>query len=292
MQAQKRRWGDRWDGKWLRDMDSMHVIMPYIMPNRADNEAFIKIKVDMTNMLAYLNKKNEGLDKADRYTFFHVISSAIVKTVVLRPQLNRFIKGKRLYQRNYLSLGFTVKKQFRDDAHESLAFLKFGDDTTINSLHEKLLQEIRACKKEESKDSTQDAMDFLKKVPRPLMMVIFKVLHMLDFFGKVPRSLIVGDPNFASVFMTNLGSIGLEAGYHHLNNWGTNSVFLVIGEKKDELQLQPDGSVKSVPVIEFGLILDERIADGYYYAKSVKLFKHLLENPELLEKPATEEVAL
>ena len=42
--------------------------------------------------------------------------------------------------------------------------------------------------------------------------------------------------------------------------------------------------------LELGLTLDERIADGYYYAKTVRLLKHLLQNPQLLEKPAKEEV--
>ena len=42
--------------------------------------------------------------------------------------------------------------------------------------------------------------------------------------------------------------------------------------------------------LQIGITLDERIADGYYYAKSIKLFKHLLEHPELLELPANEEV--
>ena len=42
--------------------------------------------------------------------------------------------------------------------------------------------------------------------------------------------------------------------------------------------------------VDLGLTIDERLADGYYYAKTVKLLKTLLENPELLEKPLNEEV--
>ena len=37
--------------------------------------------------------------------------------------------------------------------------------------------------------------------------------------------------------------------------------------------------------VELGLTVDERIADGYYYAKSIRLLKKLLDNPELLERP-------
>ena len=44
--------------------------------------------------------------------------------------------------------------------------------------------------------------------------------------------------------------------------------------------------------VDLGLTIDERIADGYYYSKTVQLLKKLLENPELLEKPLSEEVEL
>ena len=44
------------------------------------------------------------------------------------------------------------------------------------------------------------------------------------------------------------------------------------------------------PSVDIGLTIDERIADGYYYSRTVQLLKTLLENPELLEKPLNEEV--
>ena len=38
------------------------------------------------------------------------------------------------------------------------------------------------------------------------------------------------------------------------------------------------------------LLYTSRIADGYYYAKTIRLLKKLLENPVLLETPANEKV--
>ena len=106
----------------------------------------------------------------------------------------------------------------------------------------------------------------------------------------MPDFLIKEDPNQASVFITNLGSIGLHAGYHHLTNWGTNSIFVVIGEKHMAPFYQEDGSVEMREVIDLGVTLDERIADGYYYSKTIKLLKHLLTHPELLDQKSNEEV--
>ncbi len=289
MATQEKRMGDRFDATLVRDIDALHWFMPYLYPNRADNEAFIREEFDLTNLEAFLEKKNEGLDKAHRYTIFHAVCAAIVKTFTLRPQMNRFIKGCRLYQRDDLSLGFVVKKQFRDNAAEGLAFIKFPPETTVDSLHERIMQEIFECRSDKMDNSTK-GMEMFTHLPRWLMRIAIFILHRLDFYGKVPYDLIKADPNYASVFLTNLGSIKLNAGYHHLSNWGTTSVFVVIGEKARKPVFHEDGTFEMRTMLDVGITLDERIADGYYYAKTVRLLKKLIENPELLDRPANEEV--
>lgn len=290
MAKPEKRWGDRFDATLVRDIDPMHWFMPYLYPNRADNEAFIREEFDLTRMYAFLEKKNEGLDKEHRYTLFHAICAAVVKAVTLRPLMNRFIQGNRVYQRDELSLGFVVKKQFKDNADEGLAFIKFPEDTTIDSLHERIMKEIFECRREDVMDNSTDFMEKFTHLPRWLMRIAIHILHRLDYYGKVPYDLIKADPNYASVFLTNLGSIGLNAGYHHLSNWGTTSLFVVVGKVEKKPVFREDGTFEMRDVLPVGITLDERIADGYYYAKTVKLIKKLIEEPELLDRPANEEV--
>ena len=286
----KKRRGDRFDATLVRDIDPLHWFFPYIYPNRADNEAFVREEFDLTNLNAFLAKKNENLDHAHRYTIFHAICAAIVKAFTLRPQMNRFIKGCRLYQRDELSLGFVVKKQFKDNADEGLAYIKFPPETTIDSLHERIMQEIFECRREDAMDNSTKGMEMFTHLPRWLMRIVMWGLHRLDFYGHVPYDLIKADPNYASVFLTNLGSIKLNAGYHHLSNWGTTSVFIIIGEKAMKPYFHEDGTFDMRDTLSIGITLDERIADGYYYAKTIRLVKKLIENPELLDLPANEEV--
>ena len=290
MEKQKKRRGDRFDATMVRGLDPLHWFMPYIYPNRADNEAFIREEFDLTNLEAFLAKKNEGRDKSDRYTIFHAVAAALVKAVTLRPKMNRFIQGRRLYQRDELSLAFVVKKQFADDAKEALAFIKFPEDTTIDSLHERIMKEIFECRRDDAMDNSTKGMEMFTHLPRWLMRIVIHILHRLDFYGRVPYSLIKADPNYASVFLTNLGSIKLNAGYHHLSNWGTTSVFVIVGEKEKKPVFNEDGTFEIREILPVGITLDERIADGYYYAKTVRLLKKLIENPELLDRPANEEV--
>lgn len=290
MNDNKRRGGDRFDGKLLRNLDAMHVILPYLYPNRADNEAFVTEEVDLTNLEAYLEKKNQGLTQ-DKYTIMHAVAAAIVRTITLRPRMNRFIQGNRLYQRNHISLAFVVKKKFADTAEEALAFKKFGPETTIDTLHRGMVEEIGRCRSD-TKDNSTNTIEKLTGLPRWILRIVFCIARKLDYYGKVPHSLIRSDPNFATVFITNLGSIKLNAMYHHLSNWGTCSLFLIIGRKHVGPVFHEDGTYDMRTLLPLGITLDERIADGYYYSKTVQIFKYLIQNPELLEQRADQEIEL
>ena len=290
MEKTKKRRGDRRDGTWLRDVDALHVIMPYLYPNKADNEAFIMEDIPLAPIEEYLAARNANLAEGEEeYKLFHVLVAAFVKTITLRPKMNRFIKGGKMFQRNSLSVAFVVKKKFSDSGAEALAFKEFDENTTIEDVHRIISEEINECRSDKADNST-DKMDGLKKLPRFILSFVMWLLHRLDECGRVPYSLIKTDPNHASCFITNLGSIGLKAGYHHLSNWGTNSLFVVLGKKKKVPAFHEDGSYTMQDIIPIGLTLDERIADGYYYSKTVKLLKYLLANPELLETAAKEEV--
>ncbi len=281
----KRQKGERRDGYWLRDLPAMNQIMPCLMPNRADNEAFISLDIDLRPLDAYLAKKNEGRTE-DKYTYFHIISAAIGKAFVLRPRMNRFIANNKIYQRKDISIAFVVKKKFSDKSEEGLAFLTYKPDSTLDSYHEDIMKIIHSTRREDVKDTSSGAMDILTKLPHFVMRWIVNFVVWLDKYGKAPMSLIGTDPNHAAIFLSNLGSIGLECGYHHLVNWGTNSCFVVVGKKHWTKTYYPDGSEDLHEVIPLGITLDERIADGYYYSGTVALVKELLAHPELLEAPA------
>lgn len=281
----RKKWGDRKDGIWLRDIPAMNRIMPTLMPNRADNEAHISVDIDLRPLSAYLEKLNAGRTE-DKYTFFHLVSAAIGKAFVLRPKMNRFIVGSKLYQRRNVTVAFTVKKRFDDHAEEALAFFEYDPKETLASFHEKIMKVIHSTKSEVEKDASTGAMDLVSKLPQWLITAIVKGVLWLDKHGWAPDGVIASDPNHAAIFLSNLGSIGLPGGYHHLVNWGTNSCFIVIGKKYWKTEYDSEGNADVHEVLPLGITLDERIADGYYYSGTVALVRELLEHPQLLELSA------
>ena len=118
METQKRRRGDRRDGRLLRELDSLHFITGIIYPNRCDNEAYISERIDLTPVKEYIARRNET-ETDFPYTYFHLVLTALVKTITLRPKMNRFIVNGNFFQRNEVTASFVVKKQFSDKGAEA-----------------------------------------------------------------------------------------------------------------------------------------------------------------------------
>ena len=288
MKKEKRRRGDRRDGRLLRELDSLHFITGIIYPNRCDNEAYISETVDLTALNAWLERRNETAGDF-HYTLFHLIVTALAKTIILRPKMNRFIVNRNFYQRNEVSLSFVVKKQFSDQGAEALAVLKAQPEDTVETVHEYIRDQVMFCRSEQV-DSSTESMDFLNRLPRFISKTAVRCICWLDRHGWVPPSMVETDPYYTSCVISNLGSIRLKCGYHHLTNWGTCSLFCIIGEKKLRPFYDEAGNMEMRESLALGLTIDERLADGYYYSRSIQLLRHLLQNPELLERPLAEPV--
>ena len=285
---ERKKFGDRRDGKLIRKLDPMHVITPILYPNRCDNEAYFLERFEMAPIREYLAKINQT-ETEFAYTPFHILVTAVLKVLTLRPKLNRFVANKLMYQRNEVSVSFVVKKLFSDDGAEALAVIHAEDEDTRKTIHQKLFKQI-STSRSDVVDRSSESMDIVSRMPRRMTRLFCEFICFLDRIGKVPKVLIGTDPYYQSVVLSNLGSLKLNVGYHHLTNWGTCSLFVIMGEIKETPYRKEDGTTGFHETVDIGLTVDERLADGYYYAKSLRLLQKILANPELLERPLAEDV--
>lgn len=287
---QKRKMGDRFDGTLIRDLDPMHVITPVLYPNRCDNEAFFADKIDVTKLRQYVREKNKNkTDDEVNYSTFQLIVISILKLIYQRPKLNRFVANKLMYQRKELTASFIIKKKFNDEAQEALAIIGADGDDNLETLHKKIADQITSGRSDKI-DKSSESMDIISRMPRKLTRLFCEIICFLDRIGHCPKGLIDTDPYYTSVVIANLGSIGLQAGYHHLTNWGTASIFVVVGDINKKEVIEEDGTKRIHEYMDFGMTIDERLADGFYYAKSLRLLKKIIASPEILEQALSEEL--
>lgn len=288
-EKRKRRFGDRKDGYRLKNLADIQIIMPYALPNRTDNEAVLNESLEFEKALEFIKSKNENRQHENfKYTIFHFLTAAIAKTIYFRPKMNWFIKGHRFYERNEISFSFVVKKQFEDTSHEALAKVvapSEGEGSLIDGIYEQVRSQVFTVRKTEKIDETTKKMGVYGKLPRWLLRFVVHCVNVFDYHGWLPTSFTKDDPYFSTVFMSNLGSIKMNANYHHLANYGTNSVFIIIGEMKKKPVFKDDGTFEMKNMVDISLTIDERIGDGVYFAKSIKLLRYIIANPQLVDLP-------
>ena len=293
MQDRKKHWGDRWDGWRIRDLDPVHVMMPYMFGTRIENEAVLGEVLDLTEVDKYLAKKN-AQNPEFKYTWFHFIAAALSKAILLRPKMNYFIAGGHFYERKKIEVAFNVKRQFTDDSKESMAkfVLDPEGESPMEQVHTYVHKFVTKVRGENASVGVDDALKMLSYLPRFAWRLLVWTLKKMEYYGVYPKGLAADDPCYSSVYLTNLGSIKMTADYHHLFEWGNISFFLVISEKKLRPFWKEDGTYELRNTIKLGMTIDERIADGYYFAKTLRLVRHIFAHPELLDLPVAEPIEI
>ncbi|MBO4537246.1 MAG: 2-oxo acid dehydrogenase subunit E2 [Erysipelotrichaceae bacterium] len=286
MTEQKKKRGDRHDGTLAASGDPIHAIMPYIFGERADNEAVLFDNFDVSEVDRYLERKN-GEKPQYKYTYFHVILAALAKVCYMKPKMNRFIIGNRYYQRKDISFCFIAKNKMTENSAESVLIITADDNDVpiCQQIHDKICAEVYKIKTEEAVDDTSQQLQWISKIPRPILKAFIRLLFWLNANDKLPKALATVDPYSSSCFVSNLGSIRMSAVYHHLINWGTNSIFALINQAKKIPFFNDDGSYEMRNAISMGFTIDERIGDGFYFARALELLKDILLHPDILDQP-------
>lgn len=281
-----KKFGDRKDGKRVR-IGGFEKFLYLLKPRRSDAEVYISKKIDVSNLVKYMeDKKKENND----ITYFHLFSTAVAKLVYNKPYLNRFIMGSNKYERNEVTLSFVAKTKFEDDAKELLKVIKINKDDNVDVISEKIYGSVKKIRGNKI-SHTDDFVNSLGKLPGIVMSIIVWFVKKLDKYDLLPNSLTENSIYHSSVLISNLGSIHCDGIYHNLTNFGTNSILLTIGEIKEEACVI-DGVIEKRFVCDFGITLDERIADGVYFAKSLNLLEYILNNPSLLEGKASDKISI
>lgn len=285
MPQRKRRLGDRYDGWRLRHTQSFFSVMPHVMKRRSDSMVMFDDAVEIENLEKYVRKKRREEDLPG-FSMFHLFIAAAVRMITLRPALNRFVIGGKSYARNHTSVSMTVKRALSKDAEDVVIKPTFVPEDTLYDVYRKMNEAILTEAKDDNAENDTDMVArILDACPAFLIRAFANVITILDHWGLMPKAVNKLSPFHTSIYITDVGSLGIGPVYHHIYDFGTTSIFMAMGKKETELYRKPDGTVGERRVIRLRFVLDERICDGYYFAESFRAMKRMLKTPELLEQP-------
>lgn len=281
--SKKRRFGDRKDGRRVRTMSPMSYVIPYIMRTRNDAQNQIADTIDITEADKFLREMRKKGYKS--ISVLHVFIAAYIRAIAMRPGINRFCSGQKIYHRNTIEINMAVKKEMSLDAPDTMIKVRFEPTDTITDVYEKFNAVVEKATAEGSNTDFDKTARTLTRLPGILFRTTVRLLEFLDYHGWLPQALLDVSPFHGSMIITSMGSLGIPPIYHHLYNFGNLPVFISYGLKYHKNVMNVNGVVERRTMIDVKVVTDERICDGFYFASALKLIRKFVASPALLTTP-------
>jgi pyruvate/2-oxoglutarate dehydrogenase complex dihydrolipoamide acyltransferase (E2) component len=272
---------DRFDGTPVPDVHPVRRIMPFIMPSK--NGAFVLFEHDIptTPLIAFLAGVNRTRPPERQVTMFHCVLRAIGIALTEFPRLNRYVTGSRLYARKAVWIAFSAKQKLERDAPLFTAKVELKPGEPLVDFVDRVLGVLGEGRSGKETAADREIKTFLR-LPGPILRAAVKLQRLLDGWNVYPSSLLVDDPLYASAFVANLGSVGLDAAFHHLYEYGNIPIFATMGRIHKAPVVYENGSVGSREVFRMRYTYDERVEDGFYAARALERLAACLADPATL----------
>jgi hypothetical protein len=246
------------------DVHPYRRMMVFLMRGRNESAVYFEQRLDLSRTLPWLAERNRVANV--KASLFHLLLHALSSTIHDRERLNRFTVGKQTYQRKGVYISFAAKKAMSDDAPLATIKRRFDRSESFEALVASMSHEVGGARAE-APSAMDKELKILLALPGFLLAFLIAALGRLYRWGLAPRSLVDTDPLYTSVFVANLGSIKIDAAYHHLYEHGNCPLFMTIGHVDEQQRL----------LIRY--TFDERVEDGLYCAKALQLFQQRVEDP-------------
>ena len=277
---------DRADGKLLRHTDPMYRVAAHIMAKRSDAMNSITLDIPLEPLEKYIRmKKKEGIS----LSHMAIIMAAVNRTICEFPALNRFVVNKRVYARNEIAIGMVVLKLGATGA-ETMNKIYLQPEDTIFDVNRRINEYVEASRDVEDENPTDKIIKVLVGIPG-LLRVGVNILKWMDWHNLLPKAIINASPMHNTMVFTNLASIRTNHIHHHAYDFGTTSLVMAAGNPREVPRRTRDGEIVHEKCLPLGLVMDERIASGYYFSQAFRRMKEYFRNPALLEEPPEKIIA-
>lgn len=281
-QYTRRRMGDRRDGRRLRTISPFFQLTPFAVRNPSDGVNFFTDQADTEAMEQWVRmRRAEGMEGI---SMLHVFIAAYVRTLALRPAMNRFVAGRWLFARNGIDIVLSAGRNGPADSTPMNIKVRFKPTDTIYDVIRRISARMDSMQADDSNDHLAALASILVKTPRFVVQAGTAVLRWLDSHGWLSDGLMNKSPFHGSAVISDEGACTLPSIARSLNSTGSLPVSLSLGRRRTIRELDRDGRIREKKVIDYTISFDGRIADSSYVGSAFKYFRYYLDNPAELEK--------
>ena len=278
-----KRASDRREGRQIRSLSAYQRIMPFLLRRKSESLCSISDSLEVSGIERWIRQK-----RAEGWTglgFIHLLVAAYVRTVSMRPGINRFVSGRRLYARNSVQVVLSVKRGSSSNASETSIKVSFSPTDTVFDVYRQLNDAIDKVKADVTESDAEHFSRLLMKLPRLLAQAVLAVARVLDYFDWLPAGWLESSPFHSSVTVIDMGSLGAPPVQQTLSDFGNTPCSISFGARRKAWEITAEGASAERHYVDYRITADERIVDSYYYASALKCLKYFMKNPMHLELP-------
>lgn len=281
LKPHKKHFGDRKDGRRIKTLEPMSILIPFFMKDRNDATNYVSDSVELSAINSFVRqKKSEGWLS---FNAMHVLVAAYVRAISQKPGCNRFVSGQRIFARNNIEVIMEIKKKIELNAPATMVKFCFNPNETVEEVYHQMNDKIKSYQtSEESDEPFEKIVHLIGFVPRIILRIFIALLKYFDYHGLLPKVLTDLSPFHGSLVITSMASLGIPSIYHHLYNFGNVPMFISFSTTRHTNELDKDGNFVRRHYLDLNYTTDERICDGQYYAAALHEIRKYLKNPALL----------
>lgn len=269
----------RADGVRLKNIDPMYTVAAHVMNKRMDSMNMITVNIPIDPIRDYLKEKRR---QGTPLSHLAVVIAAYLRTAAEFPELNRFISNCKPYARREFSVAMVVLKSGKMD-NGTMSKMYFEQEQTVFDVNRVINDYVERNKNTPEKNGTEKMIKFLLSLPGLLRFGV-GIFRFMEKHGLLPYSVIRMSPFHSSLAISDLASIRTNHIYHHCYEFGTTSIFVTMGNLRD-VPRRKGGEVVFERCMPLGIVMDERVCSGSYFALAFRRLGQYLANPQLLEQP-------
>lgn len=267
------------DKNITKEIPSFRKLLNVITPSRNQAVVYFEQAIDVTETMKWIENYNSTA--AHKTTFLHLFMHFAGRCLLENPRLNRYVSGHKFYQRSEVIVSVSAKKKKRNGGKIVLLKVPITKDDTLKSVSDRFHETLNEGRTQEN-TSQEKEMNLFAFLPGVVLKLALSLINWLDRRHWLPSAFVDPDPLFSSLIIASLGSVGMEAGYHHLYEYGNCPFFAMIGKQHSKPVFR-DGKLEERQFINVKYTFDERVEDGLACGYGLDALRKLLEDPALFD---------
>lgn len=244
-----------------------------------DGKLYGSMEIDVTDTEKYIWSQRKA---GNKITMTSVVVSAVAQTLAYdTPEVNCFIRRGRIIPRDYVDV--MVPVLLRGGEAMSSVKIKAAHKKTILEIAMVLRRKALNARQGEEEDS-MESKNILSKIPWPFRKWVYLLIRFIIYgLGIQIKSLGISEHAFGSIWVTNVGTLGLTNSLPALMPAAKLPCVITMG-KMEKRPIVINNKVEIRMILPGGAVFDHRIVDGVQIGKFVRGTIKRIQKPELLEQ--------